>query len=74
MGMLRVNVDDVQVMAVRWHAQAAKLDFSAPPPVGLPCQLSAAAVNAGHAAVAVVADSLTGRVQASADKVAAADT
>lgn len=74
MDTLRVGVEDVKVMAVRWHAHAAKLGAGAPPPVGLSCQPSAAAVSAGHAALAIAAASLTGRVQANATKVATADT
>src|SRR5438105_1867004 len=74
MDTLRVGVEDVQVMVVRWRAQAATLVASAPPSAGLSCQPSAAAVSAGHAAIATAAASLTGRVQSSATKVAAADT
>lgn len=74
MDMLRAGVEDLQVMPVRWHAQAANLGVSAPAAAGLSCQASAAAVNAGHAAIAIATASLTGRVRASAAKVAAANT
>jgi hypothetical protein len=73
MDKLRVGVQDVQAMAVRWHAQVAQLGGGAPPTVGLPCQPSAAAVNAGHAAIEVAASSLMGRMRDSAAKVVAAD-
>jgi hypothetical protein len=74
MDTFRVGTEDVQMMAFRWRAQAATLGVSAPPPMGLSCQPSAAAVNAAHTAIATAAASLTARVRASAPKVAAADT
>lgn len=74
MDTFQVGVEHVQVMAVRWHAQAAKLGISAPAPVGLPCQPSAAAVKAGHTVIATATASPTGRALASATKLAAAET
>jgi hypothetical protein len=71
---LRVGVADLQIMSVRWQTQAATLGVSAPPTLGLSCQPSAQAVNAGHAAVAAAATSLRTRVHTGATKVAEADT
>ncbi|KAA1243268.1 hypothetical protein F0Q45_25765 [Mycobacterium simiae] len=73
MDSLVVGVGSVRAMAVRWHARASELDASPPPLIESSCQPSVAAVNTGHAALAIAAESLTGRVQASAAKVAAGD-
>jgi hypothetical protein len=69
MAKLRVDVDNVRVMAGRWHAQAAELGTGTPPMSGLPSQTSAAAVNTGHADIAVAAATLTERVHTTATKV-----
>lgn len=73
MEMLRVDPGSVRAMALRLHVRAGELGASTPPPIESSCHPSVAAVNAGHAAVATAAESLTGRVQASAAKVAAGD-
>jgi hypothetical protein len=74
MAELRVGVEDLQMMFARWQAQAATLGVSAPPTLGLSCQPSALAVDAGHVAVEAAATSLRMRVQTGATKVAEADT
>lgn len=72
MEMLRVDPGSVRAMALRLHVRAGELGASTPP-IESSCHPSVAAVIAGHAAVATAAESLTGRVQASAAKVAAGD-
>lgn len=74
MDILRAATEDIRLTARRWHAQCAALGVDPPRSAGLPCQSSAAAVNAAHAAITIAAASLTGRVQASATKVAQANT
>ncbi|WP_136624875.1 hypothetical protein [Mycobacterium attenuatum] len=73
MDMLRVGVGSVGMMALRWREQAAELVVNLPPLMELACQPSVAAVNAGHVAVAIAADSLTGRVESTAARVATGD-
>lgn len=73
MNKLRVGVESVRVMAYRWHGKAAELGYDPPSSSGLSCQASAAAVNSGHADIAVANAVLTGRVRTTAAKVAEAD-
>ena len=71
---LRAGVEALRVMSARWQTQAATLGVSAPPTLGLSCQPSALAVNAGRVAIEAAAMSLRTRVRTGATKVAEADT
>lgn len=74
MEKLRLDAESVRVMADRWHGKAAELGYDPPPSSGLSCHASVAAVNSGHADIAVATTVLTGRVRTTAAKVAEADT
>ncbi|WP_373234967.1 hypothetical protein [Mycobacterium marinum] len=74
MDILRAATEDIRSIARLWHIQSAGLGVDPPRSAGLPCQSPAAAVNAAHAAITIAAASLKGRVQASATKVAQANT
>ena len=69
-----MGVESVHVMADRWHAQAVELGYAPPSTSGLSGQASAAAVNSGHADIAVATAILSGRVRTTAAKVAEAHT
>lgn len=73
MDVVRVGPEAMYLMAPRWQAQTANLVVGAPPPVVLSCQPATSAANAGYAAVAIAAASLTGWVLESATKVTAAE-
>lgn len=60
-------------MAARWGAMTRNLGGDMPVGLGLPCQPSAAAMDAGHADVVAVTAELTGRLHARATEVTAAD-
>ena len=74
MEKLRLDVESVRVMADRWHRKAAELGYDPPSSSGLSRHASVAAVNSGHADIAVATTVLTGRVRTTAAKVAEADT
>ncbi|OBJ33739.1 hypothetical protein [Mycobacterium colombiense] len=60
---LRVDTAGLPAMAGRWAATAGELTATAAPVgLGLPCQPSAAAVNAAHVDIAVFTASLAARV------------
>src|SRR5947209_17815715 len=71
---LRVNTTAVQAMATRWDTSAGELYAAVRPAVlGLSCQPSAAAVNAGYADIAAFTTTLAARVAARATHVSKAD-
>ena len=74
MERLQVDTQGVRVMAARWGALTRNLSGDMPVGLGLPCQPSAAAMDAGQADVAVVMAGLTGQLQARATKVSTADS
>jgi len=70
----RVDTAGVQAIASRWRAFSGDLgggEFGVVP--GLPCQPSAAAMNAGHADVTAGTAVLAGRLLAGVARVAEAD-
>jgi hypothetical protein len=73
---LRVNAAGVQEMAGRWEALAGDLSggIGRGAGLGLSCQPSAAAMNAGHADVTAGTAVLAARLLAAAAGVAVADT
>lgn len=73
---LRVDTAGVQVMASRWQAFTSDLSGGSEPGagLGLSCQPSAAAMDAGHADVTAGTIVLAGRLLAGAARVAEADT
>jgi hypothetical protein len=73
---LRVDTFGVQVMASRWQALADNLSGGTElgARLGLSCQPSAAAVNAGHADITTGTAVLAARLLAGAARVALADT
>jgi len=72
---LRVDTSGVQAIANRWQAFSGDLSGGGESRVapGLPCQRSAAAMNAGHADVTAGTAVLAGRLLAGAARVAEAD-
>jgi hypothetical protein len=74
--VLRVDTAGVEVMAGRWQALAGDLSGGSEPGagLGLSCQPSAAAMNAGHADVTAGTAVLAARLLAGAARVAVADT
>jgi hypothetical protein len=73
---LRVDTAGVQVMAGRWHGFTGDLSGGSEPGagLGLSCQPSAAAMNAGHADVTACTAVLAERLRGGAARVAAADS
>ena len=72
---LRVDTAGARAMAARWGASVADLDETvAPTGLGLPCQTSAAAVDAAHVDVATFTAGLAARVGQRASGVVQADT
>lgn len=62
----------LRMLSGRWQINAAQLRVTTPPQSGMPCQPSATAVNAGHAAIEMAAASLVDRMTDNATRVAAA--
>jgi hypothetical protein len=73
---LRVDSGGVREMAGRWQALAGDLSGGGKPgaSLGLSCQPSAAAMNAGHAGVTAGTAVLAARLLAGAAQVVVADT
>jgi hypothetical protein len=73
--VLRVDSAGIQVMAGRWQALAGDLGAGSRPgaDLGLSCQPSAAAMNAGHADVMAGTAVLAARLLAGTTRVAAAN-
>lgn len=74
MQKLRVDTAGLPAMAGRWAASASELNATAAPVgLGLPCQPSAAAVNAAHADIAVFTASLAARVGTHSNRIGEAN-
>lgn len=72
MDRLEVASAELRMLSRRWHMHAAQLRVTTPPQSGMPCQPSAAAVTAGHAAIETVAASLIDSMTDKATRVATA--
>jgi|ERR1700758_4831409 len=73
--LVRVDTSGVQALATQWGASVGELNaVAAPTGLGLPCQASAAAVDAAHADITAFSAALATRVGTRAIHVAEADT
>ncbi|WP_163753261.1 hypothetical protein [Mycobacterium botniense] len=71
---LRVNEDDLRVIAARWHDVAGDIVGAAPDVPAASSQASAAVVNEIHAGAAVTEQAFAARIRITAIKTAAAAT
>ena len=73
--LVRVDTAGMRAMAARWGASVGELkETVAPAGLGLSCQPSAVAVNAGHADIAFFTAALANRVRTRAIHVAEAES